>query len=460
MNPRDQILILGGATHKNRGDRAMHEGLLRWLRQEVPDARPVFLASNPELTAEVLNVDSRLSPDGLLAQPWTRETPSSTRQRLEAWWRGMKFALRPPGDFSEHLSRARAVFVPGSGSMNSLWWHDWLYVKAAEIHAARRAGVPVFMSSQGIGPVFTHWMDRRVALGMFRRCARVGVRDDAQSIDLLTELGLQGSQCLHTGDDALLIPPDHRPSDRILAGVPKWRQIVGLNVRNSSSYGRRYAKPQPKLWAEALRALLEQGVDAHFVFIPISYDAQDDDRVAARQVADLMPEAANRITLIEEELDAAALRGLATRCHVAAGISYHFLLFCLAASVPTLGVWQNPYYQQKQGGLFRLYDIPEAALDLAALDGNRLKEAIQNLLDQHDSLSDQLRSWNQKLGARAREARQTIVGLLGTMPPHTQSPLHIQGQLDPAPFASTPSAPTTASSARPVASSSPWIKSR
>lgn len=409
---RDRILVLGGVTHHNRGDRAMHEGLIRWLRTITPPAEPLFLAGNPEFTSEVLRVESRLSPDVRLAQPWTRETSASTRQRLQCWWRGWKFSQDPPAEFRGWLERARAVFVPGSGSMNSLWWHDWLYVKAAEVRAAHRAGVPVFMTSQGIGPRFTHWMDRWVARAMFQRCVRVGVRDGAQSLELLREIGVSAAKSLHTGDDALLVPPDHAAADRILAGVPPERIIVGLNVRDASSYGRGYAKPVPEVWAGALRGLIEHGLDAQFLFVPISYDRQDDDRIAARKVAALAPGVADRITLVEEELDGAALRGLAARCHAAAGISYHFLLFCLAASVPTVGAWQNPYYQQKQTGLFRLYGASEDAHDFFKLDSAALCASIMRQLERREPISSQLARQNQILREASHAARAVIGSVL------------------------------------------------
>lgn len=414
---RDQIVILGGTTHCNRGDRAMHEGLLRWLREVAPGSGLVFLAGNPEFTSEILGVESRLSPDATLAQSWTRATPGSTRQRLRAWWRGIRFAARPPVEFKDLMTRARAVFVPGSGSMNSLWWHDWLYVKAAEVHAARRAGARVFMTSQGIGPRFTHGLDRLVARGMFQHCTRVGVRDGGQSISLLRELGVDAKKCLHTGDDALLVEPDFNAADCILAGIPGDRMLIGLNVRDSSSYGRGYPKPAPQLWARVLEDLIGKGMNAHFLFLPVSHDRQDDDRVAAREVARHFGGGADRITLVEDELDAPVLRGLAARLQAAAGISYHFLLFCLAANVPAVGAWQNPYYRHKQEGLFRLYECPEAALELDRAEAGGLSSALLDIILRRDAISTRLAASNRKLAVTTDAARSEIRLLLETPTP-------------------------------------------
>lgn len=402
-DPANHFLLLGGATHRNRGDLAMHQGLLRWLRDEFPATRPVFLAANPELTREVLQVESAPSPGAELAQPWTRETPHSTRQRLETWWRCVRFIYRS-NRFTPMLHRARAAFVPGSGSMNSLWWHDWLYVKAAEVLSARHHGVPVFMTSQGVGPAFTHWLDRWVAGLMFRACTLVAVRDGEQSLRLLRSLGVPEHKLAHSGDDSLLVPADQGPASSLLANIPAGRLLVGLNVRDSHTYGRGYAKPKPKHWATALDVLANAGHNVHFVFVPISYDAQDDDRVAARKVKELMANQ-DRVTLVEEELAAAELRGLTVRLHIAAGISYHFLLFCLASGVPALGIWQNPYYEQKQGGLYSLFDQEDLAIPLASLDAPSLASRLASLLQNQAALSSALAAAGQRSATAAQATR-------------------------------------------------------
>jgi polysaccharide pyruvyl transferase WcaK-like protein len=322
----------------------------------------------------------------------------------------MKFCQHPK-DFGVQLRGARAVVVPGSGSMNSLWWHDWLYVKAAEVWCAKRYGVPVVMTSQGIGPAFHHWLDRWVAKSMFNACDYVGVRDDAQSKAILTALGVPPAKVIHTGDDALHVPPDDAAAARILSRIPAGRVLVGLNVRDSHTYGRGYAKPRPKVWAQALDLLVAQGIDAHFVFIPISYDAQDDDRLAARQVRSKMV-AQDRVTLVEEELDASVLRALAARMHVGTGISYHFLLFCLSAAVPALGMWQNPYYEHKQSGLFSLYGEQDCALSMAGQDPIEMAQLIRQLILERASRQRRLSTTSLALERVAQSADAKIAEVL------------------------------------------------
>lgn len=46
---RDEVLILGGVTHKNRGDLAMMEGQFTQLREISPAIKPVFCSWNATL---------------------------------------------------------------------------------------------------------------------------------------------------------------------------------------------------------------------------------------------------------------------------------------------------------------------------------------------------------------------------------------------------------------------------
>ncbi|MBP7949610.1 MAG: polysaccharide pyruvyl transferase family protein [Verrucomicrobiales bacterium] len=414
-----RILILGGTTHANRGDLAMQAGLIQWLQREVPGAEIRMLASNPDLTRQVLGVPAFPSPDSWLATPWTRETPTSTSQRKRAIRKGRRFAIQTrlarwipvavhpsAREFASHLRWADAVFVPGSGSMNSLWWHDWLYPKAFTVLAAAVLRKPVFMTSQGVGPAFSHALDAAVAGRMFRACRAVGVRDGEASGAILRSVGVDAGSILLTGDDALLFTSDAQALSR------PHGKLVGVNLRDSSGYGKRYPKPELEACATALRRVLQRDAAVKLVFIPISYDSHDDDRKSAAAVASLigLPE---RITLITEELDAAQLRGTIAGMDVCLGVSYHFLLFALSSGVPCLGFWQNPYYQQKLGGLFRLFEWEDQALDFSAgisensqeLLADRLASLLENRNRHHRMLAQR----QSVIDSECRAARNQIL---------------------------------------------------
>ncbi|MFM7182680.1 MAG: polysaccharide pyruvyl transferase family protein [Verrucomicrobiales bacterium] len=411
MTRKNTILIFGGTTHQNRGDLAMHAGFLQWLRNARPDLEPLFLANNPEHTAEVLGVTSIRSPDAALAQPWNKETRMSTRQRIRSYARGFRFVLRPEG-LREHFQRAVAAFIPGSGSMNSLWWHDWLHVKAWEALAARRAGIPVFATSQGVGPEFTHPLDARAARMMFNACEVVGVRDGEASAGILRSCGVNAGKIAHTGDDALLLRPDQEGGNRLLGGFGAGHPLVALNLRDASSYGKKYPKPDFEFWSNLLRDLAALPSSPHFLFLPVSYDPMDDDRRPARSLIDSLVATgipSSRFFAVEESVDARVLLALAARAAVGVGISYHFLLFCLHAGVPAFGLWQNPYYKAKIEGLMALYQCPQHAHALAEISPAMLSLRVREALADRAAHVYHLEAVSRHLQSVAEQTRARIL---------------------------------------------------
>lgn len=414
-----RILVLGGTTHANRGDLAMQAGLIQWLRREIPGIGLRMLSSNPDTTQAALGIPSLRSPDHHLATEWTRETPASTAQRRRALRRGRwfvmqtriarwlpKFVSGTAREYAIHLHWADAVFVPGSGSMNSLWWHDWLYPKAFTVLAAAAWKKPVFMTSQGVGPEFSHPLDAAIAGRMFRSCRLVGVRDGESSMKILRSIGVPQDKLVLTGDDALLFHSSAPP-----VPVPSGR-LIGVNLRDSSGYGKKYPKPALDACAHALRQTLDKHPDLHAVFIPISYDPHDDDRKSAAAAAEkiALPE---RTTVITRELDAAQLRHLVGSMTACLGVSYHFLLFALSSGVPSLGLWQNAYYRQKITGLFDLHKCSADAINPDETEpsemAKRLAARLEHQLKERDALHQALVQHQEDIEKECAAARMRIL---------------------------------------------------
>lgn len=419
--------MLGGTTHSNLGDLAMQAGIVDWMHSISPGLAVDFLSNNPAHSIQHINAERHLqSPDTLLATPWTHETPQSDTQRRNAIKIGCRFVRDnkyPVGNLSTEdqqcineffsaLDAACAVVVPGSGSMNSLWWHDWLYPKAFTVLAAFRSGKPVFMSSQGIGPPFTSDLDARLAARMFGFCELVGVRDGNASAAILHTLGIDADKVITTGDDALLFrSPDPMAAVAAeLSAIPPERKIIGINLRESSSYGRKYPKLDLQYLAVALDDIGARH-NLHFLFIPMSRDAQDNDLTTAKSIIEKMDEK-GRTRLVEKYWDAEQTRHLIGETDLALGISYHFLLFALSSGTPALGLCQNPYYKQKLSGLFRLYNCPDWAIELSPGNPALLTNSFDQLVKQKEEVTALLEADKARVHALFASGRKQLAEAL------------------------------------------------
>ncbi|RFC40430.1 MAG: Polysaccharide pyruvyl transferase family protein WcaK [Candidatus Nitrotoga sp. CP45] len=414
---KQEVLVLGGVTHDNRGDLAMMEGLFIGLREMSSNIAPILYSWNPKHSRTVFDVECRHSPDLDISSQFSSRS-SRIIAIIEMAWFVIRFALfrfvsfRVARLFTNanllgffvQLSRASAVIVHGSGSFNSYWWHDWVYPKTACAIAARLAGKPILMTSQGVGP-FEHVLDRLVASLFFRAATYLGVRDADQSANIMRRLGAQSSRIWQSGDNALLLPKLSDAELNILLeaeGIPLTELLIGVNVRDATSYSSSFHEGQLDKLATALSEIaIRHG--ARLVFIPISYDSADDDRRSAENLARIIGDRAP-ITVVRNERSAAELRALISRMSICVGTSYHFLLFALSSNVPAIGLFRNAYYRQKQSGLFGLFGHPELCIDTSLASASELTERIGRLMVERTELSCELERANVTLAEKTAHA--------------------------------------------------------
>lgn len=413
----NEILILGGVTHKNRGDLAMMDGLFSHLRQISPAAEPVLYSWNPEVSRRAFEVECRRSPDSAISGQFVKRSSwllalidmarfilNFILFRLAPRHVAQAFTYPNRLAFFEQLSAARAVVIHGSGSFNSYWWHDWVYPKTACAIAARIAGKPVLLTSQGVGP-FEHPLDKIVAATFFRMSAFLGVRDGSKSAAVMRKLGAQPTQIWQTGDDALLLPElSGDETTALLNGkaLNPGEMLIGVNVRDASAYSSAFSESGLDKLAAALAAVASRR-KARLVFIPISYDKLDDDRKSAETIAGLIGSDIP-VTIVHDEKSAAELRALISRMHICIGISYHFLLFGLSADVPSVGLFRNNYYHQKQTGLFDLFGQGEQCIDIRHASLDDITAKIDAVIDERDRLARDLAHANKRLKEEAKSA--------------------------------------------------------
>lgn len=424
------ILILGGVTHDNRGDLAMMERLFFELRQLSRSIVPILYSWNPERSRAAFNVECRPSPDLDISPQFTTKS-SRLLAIIDIAWFVLRFALfrfvsyrvarlftnsRLLAFFSQ-LSRASAVIVHGSGSFNSYWWHDWVYPKTACAIAARLAGKPVLMTSQGVGP-FDHILDRMVAGLFFRTATFLGVRDADRSANVILHLGAPADRIWQTGDDALLLPVlSEAEVEALLEAeeLPHAELLIGVNVRDASNYSSQFHESGLGTLATALAEVAVRH-RARLVFIPISYDPWNDDRKSAEALAAAIGERAP-VTIVRNERSAAELRTLIGHMSICVGTSYHFLLFALSGNVPSIGLYRNAYYRQKQTGLFGLFGEAEWCIDGLLTSAAELTERMEHLIVERTKLSQELEKANERLAEEAARARAQFALAIGIVAP-------------------------------------------
>lgn len=406
------IFISNGYSLKNKGDSAMLLGLLQWLSEFQRSDNFILYTLNPENFRQNINVQAVWSPEIYFSFSVRRQTSSNALLVLFArgaaifkgLWLIINFFLfrmtnrcfiknKACLGFFSQLLNAKALIFAGGGYLNSIWWLQGLYAKAFPALLSKFLKVPVLLTSQGLGP-FHHFLDRYVARMLFNYADIIGVRDGRTSKDVVKSLGGEVSKVVYTGDDALLLKP---VNNLIIEkeNVPNDSLLIGINIRDASSYSTSYGKPNIILYASLLDTIVREP-NRHLIFIPISYNNEDDDRKSAQKIVDAM-RFRDQVTIIHNEYSPSELRGLVGKLHFAIGTSYHFLLFALSSNVPSVGVYQNDYYKQKIEGLFSLFDMEEYCLDMNVNDLQTVLSTYNKALQNYDRVVQHLISRNEQL---------------------------------------------------------------
>jgi polysaccharide pyruvyl transferase WcaK-like protein len=399
------LLVYGSATHDNAGDLAMMHSLFRTLSDNEATRNFALLTRNPRESAACFGIHCIASHD-----PWLIAPQESYPSRLTLLMHGFVFAKRfwawrsgngpskrrlvsaELAEAFDNLSTCRGLLVHGSGSFNSIFRRGWLYPKCFTALVAGWAGIPVWMTSQGIGP-FEHPLDRWVAGLFLRRAKVVGVRDGRPSKAAALQCGARAQTLVHTGDDALRLPSASEEEIQAawkLEGLPEDHSslFIGVNARRSASYSPSYHDQGEASLAHALDRVSEIS-RAHVVFIPTTYDRDDDDRVSASAVRKLMRHA-NRATVITRPHAPAVLRGLVAKMDIAVGASYHFLLFALDAAIPCVALGANSYFRAKHAGLREVYGAGLRTTNWSRDDGGKLARIITETIEARDRIREEL----------------------------------------------------------------------
>lgn len=404
----------------------MLRGLIRWLESNGYAGRIILLTRNPGRSEREFGIPCMPSHDAILTA--TQGGRRIGRARLAcrgvlflwhvALWKYVPTAWHPrlipsvTRDSVALLADCEAVIVHGSGSFNSVFWRGWLYPKSFTAVALHWLGVPLLMTSQGIGP-FHHLLDRWMARRFLRLTRFSGVRDGEASRREAIALGTARDLIVHTGDDSALLPTAATAEvDAALAAecVPRERPLIGVNFRDAASYASDFCDHGHVALAGALDRLIEV-TELQVVFLPISYDPADDDRASAERIVALMKHP-DRVSRLQFRHHAGTLRGIAGRMTAFVGASYHALLFALSAGVPVLALTKNPYYAAKQRGLLEWFGCPEARIDMTSIDVGTLADRLIELVRERDGRSAKLEAGQVARTAIEAEGRSRLLHTL------------------------------------------------
>lgn len=297
-----KVIISGYYGFNNSGDEAILAAMVTGLKQVLPYPEIVVLSVSPQQTATAY------------------EVRAIKRTNVMALWKELQ---------SAHL------FISGGGSLlQDVTGLTTIPFYGGQMALARLAKVPVFVFSQGIGPIKGR-LGRAMVSYVMGSADGLTVRD-RESVELLQMFGIKRS-VQQTADPVMYLQPASpiEVKEVVVAEKIPYNEKgpwIGVSLRpwnNDEQLGRNMAK--------ALDQLIEtHGVQV--VFVPLHFGVD-------REIIEKTRIRMNHFEsthVIENEYSPQIIMGLMSMFDVVVGMRLHSLIFAVAQGVVPVGISYDP----------------------------------------------------------------------------------------------------------------------
>lgn len=300
-----RIAISGYYGFNNSGDEAVLQSILLALQEQGERQGvtfvPVVLSVNPEETSRTYGVEA------------------VHRMRPKEVWQALRGA--------DGLISGGGSLLQDETSPKTIPYY------IAVIRLAQWLGKPVFIYSQGIGPVhrgfFFSWIR-----SAFQRSAFVSVRDE-ESKALLGRMGISPSDVEVVPDPVMGLPLRGQPTQ---TSASETNRIIGVSVRFWNE-----DRSELDAVADALQAVLEQ-TDAVVRFLP--FHLPSDEKASLYVMERMGGIYKERLSLARKVTHPQDMLAEVASCQVLLGMRLHSLIYAASQFVPMVGLSYDPKIDQ------------------------------------------------------------------------------------------------------------------
>ncbi len=385
-----RVAVAGSYGFMDIGDEAMLTEDLDYMHQTlgIPRSQIHLFGAQPDYVSQYHNhpVANCISSEILVSDAQTARNPPtrprSVRKRIKAMLRNYRHpvAVSPAQEVLEHCDVA---LVTGGGTINTREGRRWSLERIHLIVSEfKRHGLPVFMSGQTIGPLGANGDDDRLARETVEMVDVLTVRDAEYSRRYLDLIGAHPRELIETFDDAYSLPCRDAELPEELDQLLDTRRVAAVNVTD-------YTADEPakrQFVAEMIEHLLDQKWVDHVVCV--SHTPSDLQRLW--MVRDMVRNRLkSQITVPDTRYwRDASIKRLISRCVIALGGRYHFIVFAGTSNTPFVGMAGNHYSYVKQDGFARPLGLADFILtEKETWDRNRVLEQVKEALHTRLSLT-------------------------------------------------------------------------
>lgn len=415
-----RVILIGGFGYSDIGDESQLTTNLINFRKFVPDAQFLVLSDNPDYTRKYHKVEA----DHSISKYLLEELPPSANiikrnffrlvrfLALDVFFRGFillfnahrvrknkdPIFLNEDGKkFLENLKSTDLIFNVGGGNINSIFRFGGLYAKCFTYILCRTFGKPVVLSGQSIGP-FSRCLDKWLAKFSLNRVNVITLREKF-SRTVLEQIGVTKPLIKVTADDSTLLSPVSKKEIETVfskENIPRHQPLIGVNMIKLRVLPSAKLTKARKLLAKIADYLISEH-DARIVFVPMSYKATANDRIAASEVLKLMKHKDKAHILVNEYNDH-TIKGVIEQMDLAIGLRYHFIVFAVNSQVPSIGIYTDNYYLIKIRGILELVGQGKYACNIEETSLEDMISLVEEILSNKETIRKKLKERTKELG--------------------------------------------------------------
>ncbi len=350
------FVISGYYGYGNSGDEALLLAMIQHLKNQLPSAKICVLSKEPKETEATYGVS--------------------------AVHRYRYFAIK------KAIKKAK-LFISGGGSLlQDVTSSRSLRYYLILLKEAQKAGTPIMLYANGIGPV-NKPKNRLAVKKVLNQVDTITLRESASQGEL-KEMGVSLTNVKVTADPALSLCSVAKDAvDGIMAeeGIEPGEKLFGISVRPWKNSSPDFERLLGETITEVCNS--RQLVP---VFIPMQYP---EDLEYSKKIASLIP---MKSYVLPKSRPAAELIGLISRMEVMLAERLHSLIYAADALVPTVGL----SYDKKVDAFMEYIGIG-TAVSVESFSTEEALQAIYAALDARETISKELAEKSAELSEKAKE---------------------------------------------------------
>lgn len=358
------IVMSGYYGFNNSGDDALLTAITDNLRSYKEDVRILTLSKNPKQTRKLFKVDSV-----------NRFNPLSVYKSLKK---------------SKLFLNGGGTLIHDATSSHSLYYYLYL------MNLAKKLKLKLVVYANGIGPF--KQKNEKISSLVTKKADLITLRDEL-SLKELRRIGVDNKNVFVTADPAITLNACTEEETLKLMeenNIDPLKKYMAVSVRGWNKNDKLF---EAKI-AEICDYVYEK-YNIETIFITLR---PSEDLVISQNILQRM---SHKGYIIKTEQSAEKLMGVISKCELVIGMRLHSLIYATTMCVPLIGVIYDPKIKG-----FLEYIRQDMLIDAENIDSSRLREMIEEILNNKDEIKKNLIAYKEELSKKALSNAEMTINLL------------------------------------------------